>query len=346
MLPEVMDYYGVHRDFRHTGYFATEAQQQLSTALKAGIVGSGKTTLLHRVQDELMREKEVLVARSLAVDKARVELRTLIMALFYDLATEKDVKIPTQPETRERQLLDLISKRRKPIALFIDEAHALPGKTLTELKRLMELVQQQGDRLAVILAGHPKLQHDLRRPAMEEIGARASVFTLEGIKGYQRDYIVWLLEQCTDAPGETVLTPRALAGRKGAGITAGTACGRPATVSRPLSQRLGPDGCYRAVVPHCAPIIGEGAPAGIAIIAEGAPAIGAVIALSRLAYRAVTAMRSSCAILSTITSSGNSAWAALTLAASVSRCFAIALIKPNATMSIPYVAFLRPNAMG
>ena len=221
MLREVMDYYGVHRDFRHAGYFETEAQQQLSTALKvaikqgqliavAGMVGSGKTTLLHRVQDELMREKEVLVARSLAVDKDRVELRTLIMALFYDLATEKDVKIPTQPETRERQLLELISKRRKPIALFIDEAHALPGTTLTELKRLMELVQQQGDRLAVILAGHPKLQHDLRRPAMEEIGARASVFTLEGIKGYQRDYIAWLLEQCTDAPGDTVLTPEAV----------------------------------------------------------------------------------------------------------------------------------------
>jgi len=32
-----MDYYGVHRDFRHAGYFETEAQQQLSTALKAAI---------------------------------------------------------------------------------------------------------------------------------------------------------------------------------------------------------------------------------------------------------------------------------------------------------------------
>jgi type II secretory pathway predicted ATPase ExeA len=221
MLPDVMAYYGVRRDFRHAGYFATETQQQLTTALKAaikqgqliavsGIVGSGKTTLLQRVQDELVREKEILVARSLAVEKDRVELRTLIVALFYDLATDKDVKIPAQAETRERQLLDLISKRRKPIALFVDEAHALPGKTLTELKRLMELVHQQGDRLAVILAGHPKLQHALRRPAMEEIGARASVFTLEGIKGYQHDYIVWLLEQCTDPQGDAVLTSEAV----------------------------------------------------------------------------------------------------------------------------------------
>jgi type II secretory pathway predicted ATPase ExeA len=221
MLREVMDSYGMHRDFRHAGYCVTETQQQLATTLKAaitqgqliavaGIVGSGKTTLLHQVQAELVREKAVLGARSLAVDKDRVELRTLLMALFYDLATEKDVKIPTQPETCERQLLDLISKRRKPIALFIAGAHALPGKTLTELKRLMELVHQRGDRLAVILAGHPKLQHALRRPVMEELGARTSVFTLEGIKGYQRAYILWLLAQCTDAPSDAVLTPEAV----------------------------------------------------------------------------------------------------------------------------------------
>jgi hypothetical protein len=39
--------------------------------------------------------------------------RALIMALFYDLATEKDFKIPTQPERRERALRGLIKKRQK-----------------------------------------------------------------------------------------------------------------------------------------------------------------------------------------------------------------------------------------
>ena len=131
MLRDVMDYHGLHRDFRQAGFFETAQYQQLYMELKtaitqgqlvavAGLVGCGKTTLLHRVQAEVVREKEILVARSLAVDKDRVSLGTLIMALFYDLATEKDIKIPPQPEKRERQLLDLISKRRKPIALFID----------------------------------------------------------------------------------------------------------------------------------------------------------------------------------------------------------------------------------
>jgi type II secretory pathway predicted ATPase ExeA len=200
MLRDVMDYHGLRRDVRQAGFFETDQYQPLYLELKtaitqgqlvavAGIVGCGKTTLLQRVQAELVREKEVLVARSLAVDKDRVNLGTLIMALFYDLATEKDVKIPPQPEKRERQLPNLISKPRKPIALFIDEAHALHRKTLSELKRLMELVRQQGDLFAVVLAGHPKLKNLLCHPVMEEIGARATVLTLEGIQGQQREYV-------------------------------------------------------------------------------------------------------------------------------------------------------------
>jgi type II secretory pathway predicted ATPase ExeA len=221
MLHEVMDYYGVRQDFRQAGFFETIHYHQLFAALKAairqghlvavsGIVGCGKTTLLQRMQAELAREKDILVARSLAVDKDRVHLGTLIMALFYDLSTEKDAKMPTQPEKRERQLLELIKKRQRPVALFIDEAHDLHGKTLTGLKRLMELVRHQGDLLAVVLAGHPKLKNDLRRPTMEEIGARATVLTLEGIQGQQREYLRWLLDQCTSSDDEAILTPAAI----------------------------------------------------------------------------------------------------------------------------------------
>jgi type II secretory pathway predicted ATPase ExeA len=211
----------LRRDFRHVGFFETGQYHQLFAALKtairqgqliavSGIVGCGKTTLLKRVQEELVRDRETLVARSLAMDKDRINLGTLIMALFYDLSTEKEAKIPTQPEKRERQLLDLIKKRQKPVVLFIDEAHDLHGKTLTGLKRLMELVRHQGDILAVVLAGHPKLKNDLRRPSMEEIGARATILTLEGIQGQQHEYITWLLAQCTVSEDTHILTPEAV----------------------------------------------------------------------------------------------------------------------------------------
>ncbi len=218
-----MEYYGLNKEFRNVGYFETEHHRKIFEELKAaiklgklvalsGIVGCGKTTVLHRMQDVLEQEKEILVTKSLAVDKGRVNLGTLIMAMFYDLATEKDFKVPMQPEKRERKLREIIRNRLKPIALFIDEAHDLHSKTLVGLKRLIELIQDGGGVLSVVLVGHPKLKNDLRRPSMEEIGSRAMIFVLEGIQGHQRVYIEWLLDRCTTAKTkkESIFTEEAL----------------------------------------------------------------------------------------------------------------------------------------
>ena len=223
MLSDVMDYFGLSQAFDRVGYFETEPQAQLFKELKAairqgrlvalaGIVGSGKTVTLQRLQSELRQEKEILVSRSLALDKDRVSLTMLMTALFFDLSTEKDFKLPTQPERRERALSALIQKRRKPVVLFIDDAHGLHSRTLVGLKRLIELVHHDGGCLSVVLAGHPKLKNDLRRPALEEIGARTTAFTLEGIQGQQLTYIQWLLHQCaaTEVELDQLVTPEAI----------------------------------------------------------------------------------------------------------------------------------------
>ncbi|MFB2837760.1 AAA family ATPase [Floridanema evergladense] len=164
------------------------------------------------MQSELATEKDILLSRSLAIDKERVRLATLMTALFYDLATEKEGRLPTAPEQRERKLLSVIGKRRKPVVLFVDEAHDLHHRTLLGIKRLMELVRSGGATLSVVLAGHPKLKNDLRRPHLEEIGARAEVFTLEGIRSHQRQYIEWLLNECAieGIQPEDVLTEEAM----------------------------------------------------------------------------------------------------------------------------------------
>jgi type II secretory pathway predicted ATPase ExeA len=168
-----------------------------------GVVGSGKTVMMRRLQQALENEKHIIVSKSLAIEKHKVKLATFIAALFYDLSSEKQVKISTQNEKRERDLHDLVKKNKRPVALFVDEAHDLNGHTLTGLKRLMELVEDGGGRLSVILAGHPKLRNDLRRPTMEEIGYRTDVFSLDGITGSQREYVHWLLEACAEGKVET-----------------------------------------------------------------------------------------------------------------------------------------------
>lgn len=177
-----------------------------------GVVGSGKTVLLRRLQQILEDEKKVTVSKSLAIEKQSIKLATLISALFYDLSPDKLVLIPKQGERRERQLQELVKKGKRPIVLFVDEAHDLNGHTLTGLKRLMELVEDGGGRLSVVLAGHPKLRNDLRRPTMEEIGYRTDVFSLDGIAGAQREYIHWLLKTCTGSQveAESILTEDAI----------------------------------------------------------------------------------------------------------------------------------------
>jgi type II secretory pathway predicted ATPase ExeA len=107
--------YGLARDFGQARYFETEHSGQIVGELKleikagklvalSGIVGYDKTPMLRRIQEALSQDKDILASRSLSLEKSQISLATLIMALFYDLATKKDFKTPTQPERRERAL--------------------------------------------------------------------------------------------------------------------------------------------------------------------------------------------------------------------------------------------------
>lgn len=208
MRVEVMQHYGLVRPLSQAGYYETDHYRQLLKDIReavpegrliavCGVVGCGKTLTIRRLQQQLREENRVLVSHSLAVEKQSIRLGTLITALFYDLSTDKQVRIPTQGEKRERELQALVKKSKRPVALFIDEAHDLHPTTLIGLKRLMEVVESGGGRLSVVLAGHPKLKNDLRRPSLEEIGYRTDVFILDGTVGSQREYLLWLLAACT-----------------------------------------------------------------------------------------------------------------------------------------------------
>lgn len=92
-----------------------------------GVVRSSKTVILRRLQQQRMDENKIIVARSLLVDKQSIRLVTLINALFYGLEQDKQVQIPKHGERRERELQQLVKKGKRPVALFVDEAHDLNG---------------------------------------------------------------------------------------------------------------------------------------------------------------------------------------------------------------------------
>ncbi|GJE40495.1 MULTISPECIES: ExeA family protein [Methylobacterium] len=205
MLTEVMRFYDLLRPPTDVGFFETEHHTQVARDIRAAIaggrliavtavIGSGKTLLSRRLRADLEREGRVIVSRSLSVDKAKITVPLLLAALFYDLSPEKTVTISSQSERRERDLQELFRRARKPVALFIDDAHDLHPKTLTALKRLIELVAEGGGQLSIVLIGHPKLKNDLRRPKMEEIGDRTTVFEFGGLRDRQRDYIDWVMK--------------------------------------------------------------------------------------------------------------------------------------------------------
>lgn len=146
MLADVQSSYGLDRPFQGAGNFETEHQRTLirevcvavqtgRLVVVSGLVGSGKTHLLRSIEAELTKARKVSLAKSLAVDKRRTSLPSLIEALFYDLSPgdRAQVKIPKQAERRERDLRDLMKKSKRPIVLVVDEAHDLHHKTLTVL---------------------------------------------------------------------------------------------------------------------------------------------------------------------------------------------------------------------
>ena len=178
-----MRHFRIVTDWVDAGYFETDSLRQLRddvvAAIRAGRlvaicgpVGSGKTMMMNRQQNDIRADKDIIVARSLSVDKPRVTLPNLILALSLDVSTDPNLKAPAQPERREHLLQEMVSKARKPVVLFIDEAHDIHDHTLNGLKRLMEVIAAGGEKLSVVLVGHPHLQNDLRRATMEEIGNR------------------------------------------------------------------------------------------------------------------------------------------------------------------------------
>ncbi|MBC8282430.1 MAG: AAA family ATPase, partial [Nitrospinae bacterium] len=141
MLRNVMEHFHLEKEFKQAGYFETEHHKQIKDEISSiirlgklvvisGIVGSGKTTVLRQIRSSLESSKEVVVSKSLSVEKNRVSLTMLIMALFYDLSSEKETQIPSQPEKRIRNLIELIRKQKKTMALFIDDTHDLHSKTV------------------------------------------------------------------------------------------------------------------------------------------------------------------------------------------------------------------------
>jgi|AntRauTorckE5430_2_1112549.scaffolds.fasta_scaffold00479_5 type II secretory pathway predicted ATPase ExeA len=207
LTSRIRDQFHIAKDWREAGHFETARMKQIGSDIRAAVmagrliavsgpVGAGKTVAVNRLKTQMAKEGKVIVVRSLSIEHQRITLPGLITALFLDISGDPGLVVPTRPERRERLLQDLIRAERKPVALFIDEAHDLHGQTLNGLKRLMEMIDEGGGTLAVVLVGHPRLHNNLRRPTMEEIGHRTAKIEFGGLGDEGVAFIDWLLKAC------------------------------------------------------------------------------------------------------------------------------------------------------
>lgn len=125
----------------------------------SGMPRSGKTTIIRRLHDRLKFEEDIIVSKSYAVEKHRVTLSTLFMALYLDISDEEidKVKIHRDNEKNTKKLIRLIQDKGKNVVLLIDDAHAIQSQTLIDLKKLMETINSTISKaqlkFSVVLAG-------------------------------------------------------------------------------------------------------------------------------------------------------------------------------------------------
>jgi type II secretory pathway predicted ATPase ExeA len=199
VLANILKTYKLSKDFSSPGFYESKELLQVEENLKehirlghfiafTGAVGVGKTTLIRRVKMDLQRAKSFIVSESQTIEKEKINLTSIVNALFMDLNEKPD----KERESRDRKLLQLIEKHNqagRKIVFFMDDAHSLHPKTLAGLKILVE------KGLCVVLIGHPRLWFTLSRGQMEEIGLRCEQLQMQGLAGEVDKYLDWLIGQ-------------------------------------------------------------------------------------------------------------------------------------------------------
>jgi len=136
--------------------------------LITGMIGSGKTTVGRMMCDTCGHQAQIvhIVPRHCSgIDLIRQVLRSL------QVHTDAGEDYATMLEKLATCLNDKMQKR-KPVALFIDEAQSLSDDALEELRLLCNLDTAQQKLIQVVLIGQPELRQRISQPRYEALRQR------------------------------------------------------------------------------------------------------------------------------------------------------------------------------
>lgn len=101
---------------------------------------AGDWELCRRAKERLEKSGKYAVCQSLAIEKHKVKLQTLMMAVCYDLADDwQTVKEPRSCEQFAAMFRQALEAAGKPVVLLVADAEGLPKRTRAEIGTLFQL---------------------------------------------------------------------------------------------------------------------------------------------------------------------------------------------------------------
>ena len=138
-----------------------------------GEVGTGKTMLCRKVLNSLEENPDAYVTAYIA--------NPVLSPKGLFLAFAEELGIEANSDVGHHSLLKRITKvlmshsaEGRQVVLFIDEAHAMPEKTLEALRLLTNLETEQSKLFQVVLFAQPELDEMLREKSLRQLLQRIS----------------------------------------------------------------------------------------------------------------------------------------------------------------------------
>jgi len=181
-------------------YFNNPSHQQamnvLQVALRSGEgfikitgeVGTGKTLLCRQLLNQLSNDEKFVTAY-LPNPNLGPSALNLALAEEMDLQCSKNASQHNVLKLINERLIELTAEG-KQVVLLIDEAQAMPEKSLEALRLLTNLETEKSKLLQIVLFGQPELDVMLERPSIRQLKQRI-IFSYalapmgkEGIQAY------------------------------------------------------------------------------------------------------------------------------------------------------------------
>jgi len=133
-----------------------------------GEVGTGKTMLCRKVLNTLEENPETYITAYIA--NPVLSPKGLFLAFAEELGLEADSDIGHHSLLKKvTKILMRHSEEGKQVILFIDEAHAMPEKTLEALRLMTNLETERSKLFQVVLFAQPELDDMLREKSLRQL---------------------------------------------------------------------------------------------------------------------------------------------------------------------------------